>query len=167
MTTLRKAARRLFSLLMLGLLFSTGAAHGQSAPPGPSAHSFVVTVTGHGRPMILIPGLASSGETWDSTVATTPTPQDAAFLDSDRQVFVRDGERCWVVALKKIVLMESEGNYTRMNFEGNRPLLLRSLGDLQARLVPQSSFAPTAGRLSISNSWSPSRRGPTKVISSN
>jgi len=30
---------------------------------------FQVKVTGHGRPMILIPGLSSSGETWDTTVA--------------------------------------------------------------------------------------------------
>jgi pimeloyl-ACP methyl ester carboxylesterase len=30
---------------------------------------FQVKVTGHGKPMILIPGLSSSGETWDSTVA--------------------------------------------------------------------------------------------------
>ena len=30
---------------------------------------FQVKVTGHGRPMVLIPGLSSSGEVWDSTVA--------------------------------------------------------------------------------------------------
>ncbi len=30
---------------------------------------FQVKVTGHGQPMILIPGLSSSGEVWDSTVA--------------------------------------------------------------------------------------------------
>ena len=29
---------------------------------------FEVKVTGHGQPMILIPGLSSSGETWDTTV---------------------------------------------------------------------------------------------------
>jgi pimeloyl-ACP methyl ester carboxylesterase len=29
---------------------------------------FQVKVTGHGRPMILIPGLSASGETWDTTV---------------------------------------------------------------------------------------------------
>jgi len=29
---------------------------------------FQVKVTGHGQPMILIPGLSSSGETWDATV---------------------------------------------------------------------------------------------------
>ncbi len=30
---------------------------------------FQVKVSGHGQPMILIPGLSSSGETWDTTVA--------------------------------------------------------------------------------------------------
>jgi pimeloyl-ACP methyl ester carboxylesterase len=30
---------------------------------------FQVKVTGRGRPVILIPGLSSSGETWDTTVA--------------------------------------------------------------------------------------------------
>jgi pimeloyl-ACP methyl ester carboxylesterase len=39
----------------------------QSTPATP--RSFAVTVTGRGRPIILIPGLASSGETWDATVA--------------------------------------------------------------------------------------------------
>ena len=29
---------------------------------------FQVKVSGHGQPMILIPGLSSSGETWDTTV---------------------------------------------------------------------------------------------------
>jgi pimeloyl-ACP methyl ester carboxylesterase len=40
----------------------TAAALAQQSP-------FQVKVTGHGRPMILIPGLSSSGETWDTTVA--------------------------------------------------------------------------------------------------
>jgi pimeloyl-ACP methyl ester carboxylesterase len=34
-----------------------------------SPHSFRVEVTGRGRPLILIPGLASSGDTWKTTVA--------------------------------------------------------------------------------------------------
>jgi N-formylmaleamate deformylase len=37
------------------------------APLAPTA-AFHVTVTGHGRAMILIPGLSSAGETWDTTV---------------------------------------------------------------------------------------------------
>jgi len=35
----------------------------------PAQDAFQVKVSGHGRPMILIPGLSSGGETWDSTVA--------------------------------------------------------------------------------------------------
>jgi len=35
----------------------------------PAQDAFRVKVTGHGQPMILIPGLSSSGETWDTTVA--------------------------------------------------------------------------------------------------
>ena len=43
------------------LLLMAGALNAQDA--------FRVKVTGHGRPMILIPGLSSSGEVWDTTVA--------------------------------------------------------------------------------------------------
>lgn len=42
-----------------------GVARASSSAPQPS---FTVKITGHGRPMILIPGLASSGATWDGTV---------------------------------------------------------------------------------------------------
>ncbi len=47
-------------LLLLSLTFT--AALLAQAP-------FQVKVTGHGKPMILIPGLSSSGETWDTTVS--------------------------------------------------------------------------------------------------
>ena len=41
-----------------------------AAPVAPAeARPFGVRVTGHGPPMILIPGLASSGDVWDTTVA--------------------------------------------------------------------------------------------------
>ena len=55
---------------------------------------------------------------------------------SDGKVFIKDGERCWFVALEDIVLFESEGNYTRVFFEQNRPLMLRSLNQLEAKLDP-------------------------------
>jgi two-component system LytT family response regulator len=56
---------------------------------------------------------------------------------TDGKVFIQDGERCWFVDLDQIVLFESEGNYTRVYFDQNRPLLLRSLNQLQERLEPQ------------------------------
>jgi pimeloyl-ACP methyl ester carboxylesterase len=52
--------------LMLGLSAPRPDVDAQT-PPVPS--SFRVEVTGHGRPMILIPGLSSSGDTWKTTVA--------------------------------------------------------------------------------------------------
>ncbi|MGH9646407.1 MAG: LytR/AlgR family response regulator transcription factor [Bryobacteraceae bacterium] len=52
------------------------------------------------------------------------------------RVFVRDGDRCWIVALPDIYLLESEGNYTRVCFNGQRPLIRRSLNALETQLDP-------------------------------
>jgi two-component system LytT family response regulator len=55
-------------------------------------------------------------------------------------IFVKDGERCWFVTLSDVVLLESEGNYARLYFGGNRPLVLRSLNYLEERLDPAMFF---------------------------
>ena len=52
------------------------------------------------------------------------------------QIFVRDGERCWIVQFAEVFLMESEGNYTRLCFGKNRPLIRRSLSTLEQQLDP-------------------------------
>jgi two-component system, LytTR family, response regulator len=70
------------------------------------------------------------------------------------QVFVRDGERCWIVRVAEIYLLESEGNYTRLYFgrfssDEARPLIPRSLAALEARLDPAVFFR--AGRKHIVN----------------
>jgi len=60
-----------------------------------------------------------------------PSPRDAA-VD---QVFVRDGDRCWFVRLSEVAVIESDGNYARLDVPG-QPMLLRSLSYLEARLQP-------------------------------
>ena len=50
------------------------------------------------------------------------------------RIFIKDGGRCWFVAVRDILLFESEGNYTRVYFGGERPLMLRSLNHLEQRL---------------------------------
>jgi two-component system LytT family response regulator len=55
-------------------------------------------------------------------------------MDRSQRIFVKDGERCWFVTLSDVVLLESEGNYARLHFDGNRPLVLRSLNYLEERL---------------------------------
>jgi two-component system LytT family response regulator len=57
-----------------------------------------------------------------------------------RQIFVRDGERCWIVRLADIFLLESEGNYTRLLFANEGPLILRSLTAIQEKLDPDVFF---------------------------
>ncbi|MBV8214931.1 MAG: response regulator transcription factor [Verrucomicrobia bacterium] len=61
-------------------------------------------------------------------------------LRSSDQVFVRDGERCWFIPVSKIRLLESEGNYTRVRFENQSPLIYRSLSTLEQRLPAEDFF---------------------------
>jgi two-component system LytT family response regulator len=65
------------------------------------------------------------------------------------QVFVRDGPRCWIVRLREIFLLESEGNYTRLYFGKERPLIARSLTAIEERLDAATFFR--AGRKHILN----------------
>ena len=63
------------------------------------------------------------------------------------RVFVRDGgERCWIVSVADIFLLESEGNYTRLYFGAERPLILRSLASLEAPRSGNFSSAPGGSR---------------------
>jgi len=61
-------------------------------------------------------------------------------LDENDQVFVKDGERCWFVSLSDIRLFESEGNYVRVFFDGNKPLILKSLNNLDKKLSEKVFF---------------------------
>lgn len=53
-----------------------------------------------------------------------------------RKIFIKDGERCWFVALADIMLFTSEGNYARVHFGSQQPLMPRSLNQLEERLDP-------------------------------
>lgn len=61
-------------------------------------------------------------------------------LGQDDQVFVKDGDRCWFVKLSKVRLFESMGNYVRLYFDDQKPLVLKSLNSLEERLDTQTFF---------------------------
>ena len=65
------------------------------------------------------------------------TPQPGAVLE---QIFVRDGERCWFVPLREVRLLSSEGNYVRLSWGEERPLLGRALAALEERLDANRFF---------------------------
>lgn len=61
-------------------------------------------------------------------------------LSDNDQVFVKDGERCWFVRLSDIRLFESVGNYAKVYFSNNKPLILKSLNALEERLDEKVFF---------------------------
>ncbi len=61
-------------------------------------------------------------------------------LTESDQVFVKDGERCWFVKLSEVRLFESVGNYAKVYFAGNKPLILKSLNALEERLDEKTFF---------------------------
>lgn len=65
---------------------------------------------------------------------------DKENLAETDQVFVKDGEKCWFVKLETIRLFESEGNYVRIYFGENKPLILRTLNYLDERLDDKTFF---------------------------
>jgi two-component system LytT family response regulator len=63
-----------------------------------------------------------------------------SLLTDEDQVFVKDGERCWFVKLNEIRLFESVGNYAKVFFGPNKPLILKSLNALEERLDEKVFF---------------------------
>ncbi len=64
---------------------------------------------------------------------------NSILTDTD-QVFVKDGEKCWFVKLSDIRLFESVGNYAKVYFGPNKPLILKSLNALEERLDEKVFF---------------------------
>ncbi|MCB0793664.1 MAG: response regulator transcription factor [Flavobacteriales bacterium] len=66
-------------------------------------------------------------------------PQREVLREND-QIFLKDGEKCWFVTLKDVRTFESEGNYVRVRFDDQKPLVLRSLNNLEKKLDPLIFF---------------------------
>jgi two-component system LytT family response regulator len=67
-------------------------------------------------------------------------PEPSSILGENDQVFVKDGERCWFVKLSDVRLFESVGNYAKVFFGNNKPLILKSLNALEERLDDKVFF---------------------------
>jgi two-component system, LytTR family, response regulator len=55
-------------------------------------------------------------------------------LGVNDKVFIKDGEKCYFVKLSEVRMFESDGNYVKVYFDKNRPLILRSLNSFEERL---------------------------------
>jgi len=68
------------------------------------------------------------------------------------QVFVKDGDRCWFVKLSNVRLFESDGNYIKVYFDNNKPMIHKSLNALDERLDEKSFFRASRKHI-INLSW--------------
>lgn len=60
-------------------------------------------------------------------------------LTGNSQIFIKDGDSCWLVKIGDISHFEIVGNYTRVFFEDKKPLLYKSLNQVEEKL-PEDSF---------------------------
>ncbi|WP_350287141.1 LytTR family DNA-binding domain-containing protein [uncultured Croceitalea sp.] len=60
-------------------------------------------------------------------------------LSVQSQIFIKDGEDCWLVKIGDISHFEIVGNYTRVFFDGNKPMLYKSLNQIEEKL-PEDFF---------------------------
>ena len=61
-------------------------------------------------------------------------------LSPGSQIFIKDGESCWLVKIGDIFLFEIVGNYTRVHFGKEKPLLYKSLNQLEGKLPEEIFF---------------------------
>ena len=68
---------------------------------------------------------------------TTNAPEARLHLQS--QIFIKDGEKCWLLKIGEISHFEIVGNYTRVFFQDQKPMLYKSLQQVEDKL-PQEQF---------------------------
>ena len=76
----------------------------------------------------------------DKLQAATPARREANEDSWLEQLFVRDGPRCWFIPLREVSVISADGNYVRLQWGKERPLLGRSLTALEGKLDPRRFF---------------------------
>ena len=83
--------------------------------------------------------LSNNEEEFNSHSDVFLASKDRTLTLADK-VFIKDGEKCWFIELRKIRMLESDGNYVKVYFDTSRPLLLRSLNSFEERLDARFFF---------------------------
>jgi two-component system, LytTR family, response regulator len=87
----------------------------------------------------------------DEQLAHVANARGEIKLGQEDQIFLKDGEKCWFVPLKEVRLFESEGNYVRVYFQNYKPLILKSLNNLEGRL--DHTFFRTNRKFIVNLRW--------------
>ena len=87
----------------------------------------------------VIERLTKSLKKEDKTIEDQGETNDSILTINDK-IFIKDGEKCWFVQLKDVFLFESYGNYVKVFFKDQKPLILKSLNLIEERLDPKKFF---------------------------
>ena len=75
-------------------------------------------------------------------------PERVAIARSpDAPIYVKDGDRCWLVKPREVRLIEAVGNYSRLYFGAHSPMVYRALGAVEAQLDPAMFFRASRSHL--------------------
>ncbi|CAM3825316.1 MULTISPECIES: LytR/AlgR family response regulator transcription factor [Flavobacterium] len=61
-------------------------------------------------------------------------------LALSNQIFIKDGEKCWLVKIEDIYLFEVDGNYTKVFFKEEKAIISKSLNQIEAKLPEEFFF---------------------------
>ncbi|WP_158974247.1 LytTR family DNA-binding domain-containing protein [Cellulophaga sp. L1A9] len=73
-------------------------------------------------------------------VSSDETPANTERLTGSSQIFIKDGEKCWLVKIGDILLIEIVGNYSRVYFQDQKPMLYKSLNQVEEKLPVENFF---------------------------
>ncbi|WP_024479316.1 LytR/AlgR family response regulator transcription factor [Cellulophaga baltica] len=71
---------------------------------------------------------------------TEEVPANTERLTESSQIFIKDGEKCWLVKIGDILLIEIVGNYSRVYFQDQKPMLYKSLNQVEEKLPVENFF---------------------------
>jgi two-component system, LytTR family, response regulator len=61
-------------------------------------------------------------------------------LSLSSQIFIKDGEKCWLVKISDIYLFEVDGNYTKVFFNNEKAIINKSLNNIEEKLPVEFFF---------------------------
>ncbi|WP_445358055.1 LytR/AlgR family response regulator transcription factor [Microbulbifer sp. ANSA005] len=79
----------------------------------------------------------------NKTLSDSPLQDDnhlSNYLDTNNKIFIKDGERCWLIEIGNIRYFESCGNHAQVFFDNNKPFIYKSLSKIEQRLNPEVFF---------------------------
>ena len=104
-----------------------------------AVRSFEVDALDYLLKPITLPRLTKALAKAEAQLAAQEAVTTESRLHGDSQLFLKEGEQCWLIRLKQVQLFESVGNYTRVYFDQHKPMLNKAISHIEARL-PEAEF---------------------------